>query len=246
MIYNEIEDNTKFGYIYSITNSINNKKYIGQTTNVSRRFKEHLYNRNNHPLYNSINKYGIKNFKFEIIDNAFTLDELNNKEIYYILQYNTTDRNFGYNLESGGKNSIPSIETIEKMSKSHLGIKQTVSWVDKRIAIAGSKDAKKYGNIKTTNEKQYLSENSPKYWQGKTRNDETKEKISKTKLLRGFSDKQKEANCKKVYKTNLTTKIIETFNTTKLASISENCNQSTISRWCSSNKIINNFKWSYV
>ena len=42
------------------------------------------------------------------------------------------------------------------MSKSHIGIKQTDCWVNKRIAKAGSVDAKKYGRKKCDNEKKCI------------------------------------------------------------------------------------------
>ena len=123
--------------------------------------------------------------------------------------------------------------------------KQTKDWVNKRIAKAGSEDAKKYGREKTDDERLHLSVKSPKYWLGKSRDEETRLKISETKKEMGLSDKQKEVICKKVYKINLTTGKITNYESTSEASKIENVNQSTISRWCSKNKIINNIMWRY-
>lgn len=242
-----------FGFIYQIKNVVNGKKYIGQTTrSLSKRISEYkkslLYDETNNNSYlsNAFKKYGWDNFEFSVIDTAQTIDELNAKEIKYILEFNTTNKEIGYNIESGGNNAIPAIETLEKMSKSHLGIKQSDQWINRRIAKAGSVDAKKYGRIKTDDEKKYLSQNSPKYWQGKTRNESTKLKISKTKLEKGLSGKQKEVLCKKVYKCNaITNEIITIFESTTEASKFENVNQSTVSRWCKNNKIINDILWRY-
>ena len=238
----------EFGHIYMINNKINNKKYVGQSINLKRRILEHIrnaYKNENHPLYYAFNKYGWDNFEFSIIDTANTFDELNQKEIKYIQEYKSNNKEFGYNLEAGGKNSSPSIETLEKMSKSHLGIVQSDEWKNKRIAKAGNDDAKKYGKAKTEEEKQLLSINSPKFWQGKYRDDETREKISKTKKELGFSEKQKEVICKKVHKVYLTTGMINNYDSTTDAAKFEKVNQSTISRWCSKNKIINNILWRY-
>jgi group I intron endonuclease len=74
--------------IYCIINSINGKKYIGSSRNIESRFKNHLcrLNKNKHTnthLQNAVNKYGIKNFSFSIIEKC-TINELINKEQYYI------------------------------------------------------------------------------------------------------------------------------------------------------------------
>lgn len=62
-------------FVYKITNLINNKIYIGKTSgDPDKRFYNHLKFafypsvRNNCPkLYRSIRKYGVENFKYEII-----------------------------------------------------------------------------------------------------------------------------------------------------------------------------------
>jgi len=244
-------NNIVFGFIYIITNKINNKKYIGQTTrSLNKRIYEYKaaykYNKfYNQHLLSAFNKYGWNNFEFSIIDTAQSIEELNTKEIKYINKYQSNNKEFGYNLENGGRNAIPDIETLNKMSKSHLEIKQTDNWINKRIAKAGTVEAKKYGKPKTEEEKLKLSKSSPKYWLGKNRDEITKQKISETKKNTGLSDKQKEVICKKVYKINTISNISQTFSSTKEASIGEGVNQSTISRWCSKSKIIDGFLWKY-
>ena len=57
--------------IYKITNTINNKIYIGQTTRTLKERiadykKEAIYKPNNRPISRAINKYGIENFKLDI------------------------------------------------------------------------------------------------------------------------------------------------------------------------------------
>ncbi len=242
-------DMNKYGHIYLFENTINGKKYYGQSIGVKGRINEHIgntYKEITHPLYDAIRKYGLDCFRISIIDNANNVDELNDLEIDYIAKHNTNNRNFGYNIETGGKNSLASQETKEKMSKSHLGIKQSEEWIENRIAKMGTEEAKKYGKEKTEEEKQWLSENSPKFWQGKERDELIKLKISKTKMENGLSLKQKEIICKKVYKINIKTNEIEkVYESTNDASKIENVNQSTVSRWCSDDKIIDGFIWTY-
>ena len=93
-------------YIYKITNKINNKIYIGQTYNktIYDRFNRHIKEANaNSKSYidRAINNYGKDNFICELIDTAKTLQELNQKEIYWIDYYNSTNKNIGYNFNYG-------------------------------------------------------------------------------------------------------------------------------------------------
>ena len=92
------------GYIYKIINNINDKVYIGQTQrSIQERWKEHLKESNstrvNHPIYRAMRKYGNEHFnivEIEQIDN----DLLNQREQYWIEQYNSY--NNGYNATLGG------------------------------------------------------------------------------------------------------------------------------------------------
>lgn len=93
--------------IYCITNKINNKKYIGQSIDIYKRWKEHkrtafdYKNKNsNLHLYNAMRLYGIENFDFEIIEEC-PIEELDEKEIYYIKLFDSY--NTGYNNTYGGQ-----------------------------------------------------------------------------------------------------------------------------------------------
>ena len=91
------------GYIYKITNDINNKIYIGLTSrNLDIRFKEHLKDSKtdlNRPLYRAMNKYGAEHFIISLIEEV--PDEiLSQREQYWISKYNTYQD--GYNATMGG------------------------------------------------------------------------------------------------------------------------------------------------
>ena len=95
--------------IYCITNLINNKKYIGQSANIESRWKEHKLKPfrkctdKNKCLYRAIRKYGLDNFKFEVIEEC-SPEELNEREIYWIKFYQTfpPELGKGYNENEGG------------------------------------------------------------------------------------------------------------------------------------------------
>lgn len=91
------------GFVYKITNLVNNKVYIGiTTTSIEKRWKEHKKEINNrkHSLYCAFKKYGRENFSIEKIDTATSINELQQKEIEYINFFNSYKN--GYNMTHGG------------------------------------------------------------------------------------------------------------------------------------------------
>lgn len=113
--------------IYCIKNVLNNKIYVGQSVNIAERFREHKSHLSNNChgneyLQNAWNKYGENNFIFEILEKC-SKEELDIKERYWIMYYNSNVRDYGYNYESGGhKNKKLSEETKVKISKNHCDV----------------------------------------------------------------------------------------------------------------------------
>jgi group I intron endonuclease len=100
----------KGGVIYKITNKLDNKFYIGSTTNLIKRYYTHI----NHirtsknscvKLIRAVNKYGEENFKFEIIH------ECSIEEVLKVEQKCIDNLKPHYN--------------IAKIAGSNLGIKRT-------------------------------------------------------------------------------------------------------------------------
>lgn len=107
--------------IYKIENLINGKIYIGQSTNISQRWKAHRnrpFNENSEsydcPLYRAIRKYGIENFSFVVLEET-TKEELNEKERIWIASYNSNNPESGYNLTDGGDAITNSVLTLEQV-----------------------------------------------------------------------------------------------------------------------------------
>jgi len=122
--------------IYKIT-SPTNKIYIGQSYNIRGRYIRYkkLSCIKQSRLYNSLKKYGWKSHKFEVLEEALK-EELNELEIKYINKYNSTDRNFGLNLNSGGFNGNHSEETKDKMRQKAIGRKASLE-TRKKMSLAG-------------------------------------------------------------------------------------------------------------
>ena len=99
-----------YGYIYLITNKITGLQYVGQTTKtVEYRWKRHMVNGTLSPgssrIDDAIQLYGFENFDVDTIDYCYCLDELNDKEIYWIAKYDCCAQDGdekGYNWERGG------------------------------------------------------------------------------------------------------------------------------------------------
>ncbi len=110
-----------FGIIYKVTNKVNGKVYVGQTTQkLSFRKAKHI-NRG-HYLYNALNRYGLENFNWEIISYCGSVEKLNKMEKYYIKKYNSFSN--GYNLTEGGEGQLgvsPSGDVRQKISDSLKG-----------------------------------------------------------------------------------------------------------------------------
>lgn len=202
--------------IYMIKNKINNKIYIGKSIKIENRWYQHRYSLNNNLSSNlylqaSWNKYGEENFEFSIIELIENNNLLNNKEIYWINKFNSTNKENGYNITSGGdgrscscsdqtkkkiSNSLigmfsgenhhmygkhHSDETIRKISQSNMGKK-----LSNEHKLKISKKSKMYKHSDITKEKIRLGNT------GKIISDKTREKISKANKGKKISNETKE------------------------------------------------------
>lgn len=120
----------KEGAIYMFTNLVNGKKYVGQTTRVYGRHSRYFYhiNKSKHPntikntqsIDYAIYKYGIENFKYEVLfymkpcnyDRLKVI--LDSLEKYYIRKYKTLITQHGYNILTGGRSAYIKKKTVKK------------------------------------------------------------------------------------------------------------------------------------
>lgn len=113
--------------IYKFTNRITGESYIGQSRDIHKRYIQHKCRheiclheeapKEDTYFHSMLRHYGFNNFDFEVIEEC-RIDELNDKEIYYIKFLNTLYPN-GYNIERGGNlphpNKFDSYEAVEEV-----------------------------------------------------------------------------------------------------------------------------------
>lgn len=109
--------------IYIYRNTINQKVYIGQSTNIDRRIKEHnlrAYQESsteyNSLLCKAIRKHGLENFEIKVLKTC-SKDELDSLEQYYIKYYNSYLKECGYNMTMGGNSNGKRKLTYEQLEE---------------------------------------------------------------------------------------------------------------------------------
>jgi len=173
--------------IYKITNLTNNKVYIGKdTTSDPNYFGSGLL------INRSIRKYGLENFKKEVIDETDNYDDLSKKEIYWIKEFNSTNRDLGYNISKGGDggdtlSNHPELESIKKK-------------ISKNSPKTGKTYEEAFGEEKAKMYKLNLSKSNSRIHLGKTYNEiygtevanKLKEIISNNSRKNWHEDRKKE------------------------------------------------------
>lgn len=119
--------------IYVITSLKNSKVYIGQSTHIEKRWKEHKKALETNSHYNSYlqrawNKYGEKNFMFSVLEEC-SVEQLNEREQYWIDYYGGINSNENYNFREGGSRGAFSDDVIRVMSENTKRLRQDADWV---------------------------------------------------------------------------------------------------------------------
>lgn len=117
------------GYIYKITNKISGKIYIGETKeeDVERRWKGHInaikHDRGCPAFQDAVRKYGIDNFKFEIVvicfdENRYAMAKAIGKQINKI-QNEKIINTYKSIADAARQNNIPN-STMKRAVKEHV------------------------------------------------------------------------------------------------------------------------------
>lgn len=171
--------------IYCHTNKIDNKRYIGMTNDIKRRWRQSGSEYKSATcFYNAINKIGWDNFTHEILEQGLTESEARVKEIYYINLYDTTNPAKGYNIDKGGRGG----RIYKTHPRNMLGKHQSQYQKDKQTTLMSNSE---FNPMKNGSVIWGVTHNHPKGMQGKHHTDEHNSMIS-------LKMKEKNVNCKAV------------------------------------------------
>lgn len=112
--------------IYVITNTINQKQYVGKTSySIEKRWKEHCYDckknkiDQHRPLYNAMQKYGIENFVISILEDHINEDEIDDREKFWISKLDTYYHGYNATLGGDGQSRIDKYKLKELYDKGY-------------------------------------------------------------------------------------------------------------------------------
>jgi group I intron endonuclease len=157
------QETQKIWSLYRITNKINNKVYIGQATDVSKRWSDHRRAvRINNPtqiIHSAMIKYGVDNFEFNIIASCNNINDANEVETLLVKQYEShISTGKGYNISLGGRNAPISEETKQKMSMAKIGKKHPLQHIQNISDALKGKPAHNKGQSRSAEVKNKISE----------------------------------------------------------------------------------------
>lgn len=180
--------------IYKTTNLVNGKIYIGKDKN-----NNPAYLGSGKILHLAFQKYGIENFNKEILEECETLEDLNEREKYWIGFYNSTDRKIGYNIALGGNGG----DTISKHpNKDEIRSKHSEWMIENNPTRGRKKTEDEIERWKESFVGKYRDETNPNF--GGKRTESSKDKMSKTRKRwwNNLSDGERENISKKISEAN--------------------------------------------
>lgn len=162
------------GYVYMITNLINDRKYIGVSTKCNEKNKKEYFG-SGIAIKDAIKKYGKTNFVKKIIQEFDDEIKARNFERELIEQLGAIDDGLYYNLVAGGyggavKGRILSEETKKKISKTlkgHKGHQHDIEHIEKMKKIMTGRPSPMKGREQTESAKSKISEKLKERWKTK-------------------------------------------------------------------------------
>lgn len=199
-----VYSNNKEWIVYVHTNRINNKKYIGQTSQSleDRSGNNGIGYKKNPRFWKAIQKYGWDNFNHEIVASGLEKAEADELEKKLIKELKTQNKQYGYNITDGGDGVVgwePSNEWRKKNIERNKGENNPMygkhHTEETRQKQSLAKQGKYDGNKNPMYGIHRYGKDSPNY--GRSMSDEQKEKIRQARI--GKYSGINSSNCKPIF-----------------------------------------------
>ena len=177
MLLTEMGTEYKYSGIYIITNTINDKVYVGQAQDLYIRTKHHISDERNPLLKKAFKKYGLDKFTINVLEKC-EIEKLDDREQYWMDYYEVTNKDKGYNI-------CPIAGSTRGVKKSQEERKQMSERASQRI-----------GDLNPFYGKEHSEETKEKIRKRKLNqkvSEETKLKLSQAHTGKKFSEERKMA-----------------------------------------------------
>jgi group I intron endonuclease len=186
-------------YLYRITDTLSNKIYIGQSNKEIERWRQHkYYARQEEPIQyisRAMKKYGVENFTYEVIACCRTQEDADELETQLIKQYDSQNKEHGYNIAPGGEHAwnagLPSEQQPMYGKRQSEYFKKRMSEVHTgKVVIITEETKQKISDAMIGREITWGDKISAAQI-GKIVSEETKEKQSQAAKVKVFTDEHK-------------------------------------------------------
>lgn len=175
--------------VYIITNTVNDMKYVGVTSqSLKERFRQHIshavYKQSKSLIHQAMREYGVDKFEIHLIEDGIPENHAEDAEIKYVQQYDTYyARGNGYNMTLGGYGThgyIVTDDARQKISESGIGRKYSDERNEKLRRINTGRYYKPEWRKALSNARigKFIGEKNSFY--GKHHSERTKQKIRET------------------------------------------------------------------